>query len=156
MAIHLKEGDKAPMFTGRDQTGKSVSLNGLKGKKVILYFYPEDDTPACTAQACNLRDHYSDLLKKGFEIIGISPNDEKSHVKFAEKYNLPFPLLPDPDHRIIDKYGVWGEKNLYGRKYTGLLRTTFVISEKGIIERIILRPKTKSHSEEIVAGPRKK
>jgi thioredoxin-dependent peroxiredoxin len=156
MPVSLKPGDKAPSFSGRDQNGKTISLNQLKGKKVILYFYPEDDTPACTAQACNLRDNYSELLNKGFEVIGISPNDLASHAKFAVKFSLPFPLLPDPDHKIIDKYGVWGEKNLYGRKYMGLLRTSFVINEKGIIERIILRPKTKTHSEEIIAGPKKK
>lgn len=156
MPVSLKAGDKAPLFSGRDQNGNTVSLSQLKGKKVILYFYPEDDTPACTAQACNLRDHYKELMKTGFEVVGISPNDQESHEKFAGKYKLPFPLLPDPGHKIIDKYGVWGEKNLYGRKYMGLLRTTFVIDEKGVIERIILRPKTKAHSEEIVAGPRKK
>lgn len=150
MATHLQAGDKAPAFSGKDQNGNKISLADLKGKKIVLYFYPEDDTPACTTQSCNLRDNYAVLQKAGYTIIGISPNDEKDHKKFAEKYNLPFPLLPDPQHKIIDKYGVWGEKNLYGRKFMGLLRTTFVIDEKGIIQKIFLRPKTKTHAEEIL------
>lgn len=150
MATHLKAGDKAPAFSAKDQNGNKVSLTDWKGKKVILYFYPEDDTPACTTQACNLRDNYAVLEKAGYTIIGVSPNDEKSHGKFAEKYHLPFPLLPDPKHKIIEQYGVWGEKNLYGRKFMGLHRTTFVIDEQGIIQKIILRPKTKVHAEEIL------
>ncbi|MER3463585.1 MAG: thioredoxin-dependent thiol peroxidase [Chitinophagaceae bacterium] len=150
MATHLQAGDKAPVFSGRDQNGNKVSLSDLKGKKVVLYFYPEDDTPACTAQSCNLRDNQSILQKAGYTIIGVSPNDEKSHEKFAAKYSLPFSLLPDPQHKIIDKYGVWGEKNLYGRKFMGLHRTTFVIDEQGIIQKIFLRPKTKAHAEEIL------
>src|SRR4028119_1501667 len=150
MATHLQVGDKAPHFRGKDQTGKQVSLKDLKGKKLVLFFYPEDDTPACTAQACNLRDNFSSLKAQGYEIIGISPNDEESHQKFKSKYELPFTLLSDPRHTIIDKYGVWGEKNLYGRKFMGLLRTTFVINEQGFITKILRRPKTKAHAEEIV------
>lgn len=150
MATHLQAGQKAPAFSGKDQNGNKVSLSDLKGQKVVLYFYPEDDTPACTAQACNLRDNYSDLQQKGYAVIGVSPNDAASHQKFAEKYSLPFPLLADPKHSIIEKYGVWGEKNLYGRKYMGLHRTTFLIDEKGVIERVFLRPKTKVHTEEIL------
>lgn len=150
MATHLQAGQKAPAFSAKDQRGNKVSLSDYKGKKVVLYFYPEDDTPACTAQACNLRDHYSTLQQAGFEILGVSPNDEASHDKFAGKYDLPFALLADPGHKIIEKYGVWGEKNLYGRKYMGLHRTTFVIDEKGVIQKIILRPKTKVHAEEIL------
>jgi peroxiredoxin Q/BCP len=150
MATHLQEGQKAPSFSGIDQDGKKISLTDYKGKKVVLYFYPEDDTPTCTIQSCNLRDNYSVLIKNGFEVIGISPNDEKSHLKFKEKFNLPFTLIADTDHKIIGKYGVWGEKNLYGRKYMGLHRTTFIINEKGIIEKIILRPKNKAHAEEIL------
>lgn len=146
----LTIGDKAPLFTGTDQEGNKVSLSNMKGKKVILYFYPEDDTPACTTQACNLRDNYELLQQKGYVVIGISPNEVKSHQKFTTKYGLPFTLIADPQHKIIDKYGVWGEKNLYGRKYMGLLRTTFIIDEKGIIERIIKRPRTKIHAEEIM------
>jgi thioredoxin-dependent peroxiredoxin len=150
MATHLKAGDKAPAFSGKDQSGNTVSLSSLKGKKVVLYFYPEDDTPVCTVQSCNLRDNYSLLQKEGYTVIGVSPNDTASHKKFAEKFDLPFSLLPDTDHKIINAYGVWGEKNLYGRKYMGLHRTTFVINEKGIIEKIFLKPRNKMHAEEIV------
>jgi thioredoxin-dependent peroxiredoxin len=148
--ITLKEGDKAPAFSARDQNGKKISLSGLKGKKVVLYFYPEDDTPTCTIQACNLRDNYALLKKNGFEVLGVSPNDEKSHKKFEAKFSLPFTLLADPDHAIIDKYGVWGEKQMFGNKYMGVHRTTFVINEKGVISKIFLRPKNKQHAEEIV------
>jgi peroxiredoxin Q/BCP len=150
MATHLQVGQKAPAFKGIDQDGKKVSLTDFKGQKVVLYFYPEDDTPTCTVQACNLRDNYSLLTKNGFKVIGVSPDDEKSHQKFKEKFNLPFTLIADPQHKIIDKYGVWGLKNLYGREYMGLFRTTFVIDEKGIIFKIFLRPKIKAHAEEIV------
>jgi peroxiredoxin Q/BCP len=152
MPTHLTTGQKAPLFTGTDQDGNKISLASLKGKKVILYFYPEDDTPACTTQSCNLRDNYAALQAAGYTVIGISPNDTESHQKFAAKFSLPFSLLPDPKHTIIEKYGVWGEKNLYGRKYMGLHRTTFVIDEEGIIQRIILRPKNAAHSEEILKG----
>jgi len=147
---HLQEGDKAPAFTGKDQDGKKVSLSDLKGKKVVLYFYPEDDTPTCTVQACNLRDNYALLKKAGFAILGISPDEEKKHKKFEGKYDLPFTLVADPGHAIIDKYGVWGEKLLYGRRYMGLHRTTFLIDEKGIIRKIFLKPKSKQHAEEIL------
>ncbi len=150
MATHLLAGKKAPDFTGTDQDGNILSLNNLKGGKVVLFFYPEDDTPTCTIQACNLRDNYMTLQKAGFTVIGISPNDEKSHQKFKTKYNLPFTLIADPQHKIIKKYGVWGEKNLYGRKYLGLHRTTFVIDEKGIIQKIFLRPNNKAHTAEIM------
>ena len=156
MPVSLKTGVKAPAFSAKDQNGNTISLSQFKGKKIVLYFYPEDDTPACTVQACSLRDNYSELLKKGFVVIGVSPNDNTSHSKFAEKFQLPFPLLPDPEHKIIKKYGVWGEKNLYGRKYMGLLRTTFIINENGVIERIFLRPRTKIHAEEIMTEPKKK
>jgi peroxiredoxin Q/BCP len=150
MATHLQVGDKAPVFRGRDQTGKQVSLKDFKGKKLVLFFYPENDTPACTAQACNLRDNFSLLKERGYEIIGISPNDAESHKSFIEKFQLPFTLLPDPDHKIIEQFGVWGEKNLYGRKYMGLIRTSFVIDESGKIIKILRKPRTKSHAEEIV------
>ncbi|HEX4371930.1 MAG TPA: thioredoxin-dependent thiol peroxidase [Puia sp.] len=148
--INLKEGDKAPVFSGNDQDGKKISLGDLKGKKVVLYFYPEDDTPTCTIQACNLRDNYSLLKKNGFVILGVSPDDEKKHKKFEAKYDLPFTLIADPQHAVIDKYGVWGEKKLYGREYMGIHRTTFLIDEKGIIRKIFLRPKNKQHAEEII------
>jgi thioredoxin-dependent peroxiredoxin len=150
MATHLQVGQKAPAFSGVDQDGKKVSLNELKGSKLVLYFYPEDDTPTCTIQACNLRDNYSLLKKNGFRVIGVSPDAEDKHRKFREKYDLPFTLLADPQHKIIEKYGVWGEKNLYGRKYMGIHRTTFVIDENGVIQKIFLRPKNKAHAEEIV------
>jgi len=145
-----KEGEKAPAFEATDQNGKRVSLADFKGKKLVLYFYPEDDTPTCTVQACNLRDNYPLLRKKGFAIVGVSPDTEKSHQKFEKKFSLPFTLLSDPQHAIIDKYGVWGEKKLYGREYMGLLRTTFLIDEKGIIRKIFTRPRNKKHAEEII------
>jgi peroxiredoxin Q/BCP len=150
MATHLSAGQKAPGFTGTDQNGNKISLSELKGQKVVLFFYPEDDTPTCTIQACNLRDNYALLKKNGFKVIGISPDDEKSHQKFKEKFSLPFTLIADPQHKIIEKYGVWGEKNLYGRNYMGIHRTTFVIDEKGIIQKVFLRPKNKAHADEIL------
>lgn len=146
----LTEGDKAPEFSANDQNGKKISLKDFKGKTVVLYFYPEDDTPTCTIEACNLRDNYADLQKEGLVVLGVSPDDGKKHKKFEEKYNLPFTLLEDPDKKIIDKYGVWGEKNLYGRKYMGLFRTTFLIDKDGIIFKIFKKPKSKIHSEEIL------
>lgn len=150
MATHLEPGQKAPLFTGLDQEGTKVSLSNFKGSKVVLFFYPEDDTPTCTIQACNLRDNYALLEKNGYTVIGISPNDVVSHQKFKEKFSLPFTLIADPDHAIINKYGVWGEKNLYGRKYMGLHRTTFVIDEKGIIQKVFKKPRNKAHAEEIL------
>lgn len=150
MATHLKAEQKAPLFSGIDQDGNKISLADLKGHKIVLYFYPEDDTPTCTIQACNLRDNYALLKKNGFTVIGVSPDDINKHQKFIEKFSLPFTLLADPQHKIIDKYGVWGEKNLYGRKYMGLHRTTFVIDENGVIKKIFLKPRNKAHAEEIV------
>jgi thioredoxin-dependent peroxiredoxin len=148
--IELQEGDKAPLFTAVDQNEKKISLADFKGKKIVLYFYPEDDTPTCTIQACNLRDNYPLLKKQGFEVLGVSPDEPKKHKKFEAKYSLPFTLIADPAHTIIDKYGVWGQKKLYGREYMGLHRTTFLIDEKGIIKKIFTRPKNKQHAEEIV------
>ena len=150
MATHLIEGKKAPAFKGKDQNGKPVSLADFKGKKTVLYFYPEDDTPTCTVQACNLRDNFGLLKKQGFIVLGVSPDEEKKHKKFEVKYDLPFTLIADADHKIIDSYGVWGEKQLYGRTYMGLHRTTFLIDEKGIIRKIFLKPKSKQHTEEIL------
>jgi peroxiredoxin Q/BCP len=147
---HLLEGQKAPAFTGKDQNGKIVSLKDLKGQKVVLYFYPEDDNPTCTVEACNLRDNYESLVEKGIRVIGVSPDDEKKHKKFEAKYELPFTLLADPGKKIIDQYGAWGEKNLYGRKYMGLHRTTFQINEQGTIIKIFKKPKAKIHAEEIL------
>jgi peroxiredoxin Q/BCP len=146
----LTKNTKAPTFTGKDQNGKSVSLADFKGKKVVLYFYPEDDTPTCTVEACNLRDNFSLLKKNGFIVLGVSPDEDKKHKKFETKYNLPFTLIADTDHKIIDKYGVWGEKQLFGRKYMGLIRTTFLIDEKGIIKKIFLKPNSKEHTQEIL------
>jgi thioredoxin-dependent peroxiredoxin len=148
----LKPGDKAPLFKGTDQNGLPFSIADLKGKKMVLYFYPQDDTPTCTVQACNLRDHYGLLRRRGFEVVGVSPDSEKAHQKFEKKFDLPFTLLADPQHKIIDKYGVWGEKELFGRKYMGLIRTTFVIDEKGTIRFISLKPKSAKHAQEILAA----
>lgn len=150
--ITLKSGDKAPVFSGVDQNNVKVELKNYLGKKVVLFFYPEDDTPTCTIQNCNLRDNYPLLKKEGFEVIGVSPNDVESHKKFEQKFNLPFTLIADEKHKIIDKYGVWGEKQLYGRKYMGLHRTTFLIDEKGIIRKIFLKPTNKKHAEQIIAA----
>ena len=146
----LTEGQKAPAFKEMDQNGKLVSLSDYKGKKVVLYFYPEDNTPTCTVQACNLRDNFGLLKKNGFTVLGVSPDPVNKHKKFEAKFDLPFTLIADPEHHIIDKYGLWGEKQLYGRTYMGLHRTTFLIDEKGIIQKIFLKPKSKQHAEEIL------
>ncbi len=151
MAITLQAGEKAPSFSGLNQDGKPVGLGDFVGKKIVLFFYPEDDTPTCTIQACNLRDNYGMLKQKGFEILGISPDPVISHEKFRKKFKLPFTLLSDPEHKIINRYGVWGEKNMYGRKYMGIHRTTFLIDGKGIIFKIFLKPKNKAHAQEIAA-----
>ncbi|MBV8254275.1 MAG: thioredoxin-dependent thiol peroxidase [Chitinophaga sp.] len=146
----LKEGDKAPVFKGKDQHGKTVSLTDFKGKRVVLYFYPKDMTPGCTAQACNLRDNYNDLLKKGYAVVGVSIDSEQSHQKFIEKYELPFTLLADEDKKIVNQYGVWGEKKMMGKTYDGIHRTTFLINGEGVIDHIIKKPDTKNHTEEIL------
>lgn len=150
MATHLNVGQKAPAFTGIDQDGNKISLSEFKGQKVVLFFYPEDDTPTCTVQACNLRDNYGLLQKNGFRVIGISPDNIQSHRKFRDKFNLPFTLIADPERKIIGKYGVWGHKKLYGHEYMGLHRTTFVIDERGTISKIFLRPRNKAHATEIM------
>ena len=148
--VTLKAGDKAPTFSGIDQDGNKISLPDFKGKKLVLYFYPEDDSPLCTVQACNLRDNYSILKKNGFEIIGVSPDERAKHKNFESKFGLPFRMLEDPKHKIMTKYGVWSEKQMFGHHFMGVLRTTFVIDEKGIIQKIFLRPKSKAHAEEII------
>lgn len=146
----LKENKKAPAFSGKDQNGKEIHLSDYLGKKVVLYFYPEDDTPTCTIQACNLRDNYGLLKNNGFVVLGVSPDAEKKHKKFEAKFNLPFTLIADPEHKIINKYDVWGQKQLFGREYMGLVRTTFLIDEKGIIRKIFLKPHSKEHTQEIL------
>lgn len=147
---HLKEGSKAPAFTSIDQNGNRISLKDFIGKKVVLYFYPHDNTPTCTTQACNLRDNYSDFLRQGFEVIGISTDNVKSHKKFETKFNLPFPLVADEDKKIHIKYGVWGEKKFMGRTFDGTHRTTFLIDEKGIIKKIIEKPVSKTHAQQVL------
>ena len=146
----LKPKDKAPAFTAPDQDGKIHSLKDLKGQKVVLYFYPQDDTETCTKEACNLRDNYAVLKKKGITVLGVSPDTEKSHKKFEKKYGLTFTLLSDPDNKIALDYGVWAEKTFMGRTYIGMHRTTFLINEKGKIDHIIEKVVSKTHSEQIM------
>lgn len=148
--FHLKAGDKAPDFNITDQNGKVHHIADYKGKKVILYFYPKDLTPGCTVESCNLRDNYDDLKKKGFEVIGVSADDEKKHKKFIEKHDLPFNLLADTNKSVLNDYGVWGEKKFMGRTYDGIHRTTFIIDENGVIEKIINKVKTKDHTQQIL------
>ncbi|WPV00279.1 thioredoxin-dependent thiol peroxidase [Mucilaginibacter sp. cycad4] len=146
----LKEGDKAPAFTAKDQNGKEVSLADYKGKNVILYFYPKDDTPGCTAESCDFRDNYQSLLSKGFEVIGVSTDDEKSHKKFETKYSLPFTLIADNELKIVETYGVWVEKNMYGKKYMGTARTTFIIDAEGVITHVIGKVDTQNSSQQVL------
>lgn len=146
----LKEGDTAPDFSANDATGKTVSLSDYRGKDVILYFYPKDDTPGCTAESCSFRDNYQSLLSSGFEVIGVSVDDEKSHQKFISKYQLPFPLISDTDKKIVNDYGVWVEKNLYGKKYMGTARKTFIIDAEGRIKKIIEKVDTKNSSKQVL------
>ena len=145
----LKEGQTAPFFEGIDQHGNKISLNDFKGKKLVLYFYPKDNTPGCTAEACNLRDNYDDLMKEGFSIIGVSGDSEASHKKFADKYDLPFPLIADVDKKIMTDYGTFGEKKMYGKTFLGINRTTFIISADGKIDKIINKVNTKDHTKQI-------
>lgn len=140
----------APAFRGKDQDGNSISLADFKGKKLILYFYPQDATPTCTTQACNLRDHYAELAAAGIDVVGISPDDAQSHLKFISKQGLPFRLIADTERKIIEQYEVWGEKQMYGKKYMGLLRTTFLIDEQGVIRKIFAKPRVKEHAREIL------
>ena len=146
---NLKVGDLAPDINSIDQNGNPLNLRDFAGNKVILFFYPKANTPGCTAEACNLRDHYSELLDKGFKIIGVSADDQKKLSGFKEKQNLPFQLIPDTDKKVISDYGVWGPKKFMGREYNGIHRTTFVISEVGKIEKIFTKVNTKKHSEQI-------
>ncbi|MFW6309651.1 MAG: thioredoxin-dependent thiol peroxidase [Prolixibacteraceae bacterium] len=146
----LKIGEKAPCFEGLNQNGEKVSLNDFAGKKLILYFYPKDDTPGCTAESCNLNENYNDWLNRGYEVVGVSPDSVESHKKFAGKYNLQFNLIADTEKKILQDYGAWGEKNMYGKKYMGVLRTTFLIDEEGIIREIFQKVKTKDHTNQIL------
>jgi thioredoxin-dependent peroxiredoxin len=148
--MELQTGDKAPDFKLKDQNGETVSLQDFKGKKVALFFYPEDDTPTCTIEACNLRDNYALLKNKGVIVLGISPDDEKKHKKFETKFDLPFTLLADPDMKAIKKYDVWGEKQMFGNKYMGIKRTTFLINENGKIDHVIKKVLSKTHTAQIV------
>jgi thioredoxin-dependent peroxiredoxin len=148
----LTVGSKAPDFKSKDQDGKEVSLSDYKGKKVVLYFYPRDMTPGCTAEACSLRDNYKALQKVGYEVFGISTDDEKSHKKFIAKEKLPFTLLADPDKTVHNKFGAWVEKSMYGRKYMGTARITYIIDEKGIISEVIEKVDTKNHAAQILGG----
>ena len=146
----LKEGDKAPAFKGINEKGENVKLSDYKGKKLVLYFYPKDSTPGCTAEACDLRDNYSRFQAAGYEVLGVSPDGIKSHVKFIEKYELPFSLLADEDHKIAEDFGAWVEMSTYGKKYMGILRSTFVIDEKGKIEKVIEKVDTKAHTKQLL------
>lgn len=148
--MSLKVGDAAPDFAVNDEKGNIVKLSDFKGKKVVLYFYPKDNTPGCTAEACNLRDNYQALLKAGYAVLGVSTDDEKSHQKFIDKFELPFPLLADTNKELHEKYGTWVEKSMYGKKYMGTARVTFVIDENGKIEEIIEKVKTADHTAQIL------
>ena len=148
----MNVGDKAPEILGINEKGEEIRLSNYKGKKLVLYFYPKDSTSGCTAQACNLRDNYDTLRQAGYEVVGVSVDNEKSHQKFIEKNSLPFPLIADTDKKLVEQFGVWGEKSMYGRKYMGTFRTTFIINEEGVVERIIgpKEVKTKDHAAQIL------
>jgi thioredoxin-dependent peroxiredoxin len=145
----LKEGDLAPAIRASDENGELITLEEYRGKKVVLYFYPRDNTPGCTAEACDLRDHYAQFIKQGFEIIGVSADSGKSHQNFKSKYRLPFRLVSDIDKKVLQDYGAWGEKAMYGKKYMGILRKTYIIDENGYVEKIIEKVKTGEHSQQI-------
>jgi peroxiredoxin Q/BCP len=146
----LKEGDIAPNFTAKDQNGNDVTLSSFKGKNVILYFYPKDDTPGCTLEACSFRDNYQSLVGQGFEVIGVSTDDEKSHKKFEKKFNLPFTLIADNDKKIVEEYGVWVEKSMYGKTYMGTARTTFIINSQGVIQNIITKVDNQNATQQVL------
>ncbi|MCB9190568.1 MAG: thioredoxin-dependent thiol peroxidase [Flavobacteriales bacterium] len=148
--VTLKEGDKAPAFSGKDQNGETISRSDFKGKRVILFFYPKDMTPGCTAEACNLGENYSELQKRGFEVIGVSADSEARHQKFIDKYSLPFKLIADTDLQVIKAYGVWGLKKFMGKEYDGIHRTTFVIGTDGKLEKVFTKVNTKDHTAQIL------
>jgi len=147
---HLQEGDKAPDFTGRNQNGEELSLSDFAGQKLILFFYPKDNTPGCSAEAGNLRDNFEELKQHGYALLGVSPDSERKHQNFIKKFDLPFPLIADTEKEILNAYGVWGEKQMYGKTYEGVFRTTFVIDENGTIEKVFKKVKTKAHAEQIL------
>ena len=148
--MNLQIGSSAPDFSANNQKGETLSIRHFTGKKLVLYFYPKDDTPGCTAEACSLRDNYQDLIAQGYSILGVSPDTEAKHQKFIDKYNLPFDLLADTDNAVALAYGVWVEKSMYGRKYMGIARTTFVIDEQGNLAEIIEKVDTKNHATQII------
>ncbi len=148
---YLTKGVKAPDFRGKNQNGNTISLSDFKGKKIILYFYPKDNTPGCTAEACNLNENYDEFIKKGFEIVGVSPDNEQSHTKFISKNGLQFNLIADTDKTILKAYGAWGMKKMYGKEYEGVLRTTYIIDENGRIEHVFTRVDTKNHTQQILS-----
>jgi thioredoxin-dependent peroxiredoxin len=150
----LREGDEAPDFTLRADDGRDVTLSTLRGRQVVLYFYPKDDTPGCTTQACGIRDVYGEFERAGAVVLGVSPDDESSHVKFKEKYHLPFQLLADEGHRVADEYGVWGPKKYMGRNYEGVNRSTFVIDESGNVKRVMRNVKPATHADDVLAALR--
>ncbi|MFK7935492.1 MAG: thioredoxin-dependent thiol peroxidase [Saprospiraceae bacterium] len=147
----LQAGDKAPDFTGINEKGETISLSNYKGKKLVLFFYPKDNTPGCTAEACNLRDNYQELRDKNYELLGVSPDSAKKHQNFINKFEFPFSLLADTEKEVLNAYQVWGLKKFMGREYDGVHRTTFVIDENGVIEKVIKKVKTKDHTAQILA-----
>jgi len=151
----LTAGNKAPMFEGVNQNGRKISLNDFKGKKLILYFYPKDNTPGCTAEACNLNDNYEMWINKGYEVVGVSPDNEKSHLKFIDKFGLKFNLIADTENKILEAYNAWGEKSMYGKKYMGIERATFLIDKKGMINQIWRKVKVGGHVDEVLAAVQK-
>ncbi len=149
---HLKEGDQAPDFSGPNQNGETISLSDFKGQKLVIFFYPKDNTPTCTEEACNLRDNYGLLKKNGYAVVGVSADSQRKHQNFIKKFDLPFPLIADTEQTMLNAYGVWGEKQMFGKKYMGIFRTTFVVDEKGKIERIIGKVTAKDHAAQILAA----
>ena len=149
---HLKAGDKAPDFNSLNEHGEEVKLSDYKGKKLILFFYPKDNTPTCTTEVCNLRDNYDDLKQKGYELLGVSADSARKHKNFIKKYQLPFPLIADTEHKLLEDYGVWGPKKMFGLSFDGIYRTTMVIDEEGIIEKVITKVTAKDHAAQILEG----
>lgn len=147
---HLQPGDKAPAFKGFDEAGNSVSLAGYRGQRLVLFFYPQDNSPTCTVQACNLRDHYNDLKDNGLALLGVSPDSALRHRNFIKKHSLPFPILVDENRAVIEAYGVWGRKKTFGIEHDGVFRTTFIINSKGIIQHVVTKVESKRHAEQVL------